>query len=60
MKLIDNMVFKVGLYNIGDYFRKYHNGLMFNEDFDQQEIMQDTQEIKKEIDSIIKIFENNR
>lgn len=55
MKLNDNITFKVELYNIGDFFRKYHNGLMFNNNFDQHEI---TQDVKDLVESVKRIKES--
>lgn len=52
MKLNDNITFKVELYNIGDFFRKYHNGLMFNNNFDQLEIMQDAKDLVESVKRI--------
>lgn len=55
MKLNDNITFKVELYNIGDFFRKYHNGLMFNQDFEQLEIMRDVKDL---IESVKRVAES--
>lgn len=52
MQMQDNITFKMGLYGLGDFFRKYHNGLMFNQDFDQHEIMQDVKDLVESVKSI--------
>lgn len=60
MNIKNNLEFAHELYEFGDFFRKYHNGIMMNEEFTIEEIKDDFKRIKdsvKELERIIKDME---
>lgn len=57
MNIKDNFDFAHKIYDLGDFFRKYHNGIMMNEEFTIEEIKDDFTRVKdsvKELEAIIK------
>lgn len=52
-----NNTFKTELYTIGDFFRKYHNGIMFSTEFTIDEIKKDIADLTTAVQTITESLE---